>query len=852
MKEKKLLRRFVLFLLLLPFTGKAYDFEVGGFYYNIISQSDLEVEITYKEIKKSSSGYENQSYIGNIKIPETVNYNNRTYSVTKIGDETFGCFGNSLSNSQYKGCQIIDVSIPSSVKYIGLRAFANSTVEKVEFSEGLKSIGEYAFIHCEYLKKIKIPDSVKEINDYSFYGCVSLGEIIIPDSVSMIKLAAFSECSQLRYAVLGKGVETIEFNPFGACPNLLEVFYTSPNKPEGRVEKTNPNMESYVPSSKIYGFGKDYITFSADQFKYTGASNNVSWTNNIKYLDCEIEPIKTEVNAGDYTQTVVANYSGDLIISIEIPFQYSISPAPLSLTVNDITREYGNPNPTFTCSATGFVPGENLSNIGATPLYQCEATQLSRVGSYRILAQLDAKNYDISYKYGNLTITPAPITATVVPSNRIYGDPNPDFQLSFTGLKNNEVTLDWNVKPEFTTSATNLSSVGEYEVSVVGGKALNYDVIKYNPGIMTILKRDLTAKAKDVERDYGEENPIFQVSYSGFANNDDKNVLTSLPKVYCGATQDSDAGSYPILVEGGSAENYSFIYEPGTLRINPLLVGFQNVYNTVTFDNMSVSTYPEYFNYIPEIYGPYCEEDFYLNLMFMDKDNHYSGHHTYVETSGQYKGEYVETNTDRPMQAGKYIFTLKSKGNNPNVKAETDKCYLTVETANANLTWDDPSVITVYKDEIKELHISYLAFISSRFYLNFDSEIIELYAKDQVTAYPSWSVKGLKPGETKVSLQIDCIKNDFGFYDFYDTNTVSKTIRVLPNENSIESFEEEIITIKVDDNMINVYNKPDQMETYVFDMSGNLLCKTKESIIEGLQKGLYIVKVGNKSKKIIL
>lgn len=867
MRTKKILLG-LLFSLLFSIRGNAYDFEAGGIYYNIISQSNLEVEVTYKELEKiyydvyySSYGYTNTSeYKGNIIIPETVNYNNKTYEVTGIGE---CAFGTRPTYKVYSGdrpmsyaCPVSAVEIPNSVKYIDERAFyLCNELYRVDFPDELEIISDYAFSQCTFLLSASLENTkLKSIGSYSFEGAKIISSLVLPSSTESIGSKAFIDCISLRTVICKTSNCNILSDAFKNCTNLQEVFYTGLNAPRNKISGSNPNMESYVPSSRIYGFGKDYVTFSKDSFEYNGAIHLVEGFNNIKYLTCEIEqPIETEVNVGDYTKYVMVKYSGDVELSLDVPFFYSITPAPLILTVTNAERVYGDPNPEFACSATGFVPGENLSNIGTTPTYYCEATQLSNAGTYKILAELDAKNYNITYKYGTLTVTKAPITASVINSSKIYGDSNPSFQLSFTGLRNNEVSPSWTAKPKFTTFADSKTAVGEYEVTAEGGESLNYIVTRYSPGVLSILKRDLKVKANNAERLYGEENPLFQISFSGFVNSDSQNDLLTQPEAYCNATIVSNAGEYPILVEGGSAENYSMVYERGTLFINPLTVGFKNIYNMVTFDDMSVSSNERYFNYLPEIEGPFSENDFYIDLWFIDGDNKYSNH-VYTETSGSYKGNYVNTNYDRPMQAGKYIFNLTSKGTNPNVVANPSRCYLTVETNSTNLAWNDASPINVKVGETVELDISYLAYIYCQFYIDYDEELVTLNANNQMSNNSQWFVTGLKEGETTVSLSISCLKNDMGFYDFYDSKTVSNRIKVLPadpNSNAVEEIENERINIRVINNMIYI-EKPADIITYVYDMSGKLIIKTSNSQIENLQRGIYIVRSGNQYKKIII
>lgn len=103
------IRAFVLIFALIPYLyATASDFEVDGLYYNILSEEDRTIEVTYKS-------YDNTTYIsGDIKIPRRVLYNNISYTVTSIGDGAFfGCTGRS------------SVTIPNSVASIGARAFGD-------------------------------------------------------------------------------------------------------------------------------------------------------------------------------------------------------------------------------------------------------------------------------------------------------------------------------------------------------------------------------------------------------------------------------------------------------------------------------------------------------------------------------------------------------------------------------------------------------------------------------------------------------------------------------------------------------------------------------------------------------
>ena len=62
-------------------SASAHEFEVDGIYYNITSNTDMNVAITFR-----GSSYYNYSneYSGEVTIPETVVYNEKTYRVREV------------------------------------------------------------------------------------------------------------------------------------------------------------------------------------------------------------------------------------------------------------------------------------------------------------------------------------------------------------------------------------------------------------------------------------------------------------------------------------------------------------------------------------------------------------------------------------------------------------------------------------------------------------------------------------------------------------------------------------------------------------------------------------------------
>ena len=169
-------RKLLLLLMLLPLAANAYDAYIDGIYYNF---SEDEAIVTYNE---RAAGID---YTGDIVIPKSVTYNDRTYYVTNIGDFAFyNCEG------------VTNITLPSGIKNICTMAFCNCTsLISINLPESIKIIDAYAFASCSGLTSINIPLGVTTIGVGAFGACTGLNSITVPESVTTIGNNAFSDCT---------------------------------------------------------------------------------------------------------------------------------------------------------------------------------------------------------------------------------------------------------------------------------------------------------------------------------------------------------------------------------------------------------------------------------------------------------------------------------------------------------------------------------------------------------------------------------------------------------------------------------------------------------------------------------
>ena len=226
-----ILRRLAMLAIMMQafLVASAYDFEVDGIYYNVVSLPDLTCEVTYGD----------NEYVGDIVIPSTVEYNSSKFTVVNIGAEAFKeCESltsvviskgvSTIGKSAFERCYgLTSVVIPEGVSTIGKSAFKDCVdLTSVEFPESLTSIGEEAFSYCRCLSSVEFPASLTKIGEYAFYNCWSVKSLEFPASLTSIEENAFQGCNGLSYVKFEEGTQQVNLDDyvFVFCEELEQVI----------------------------------------------------------------------------------------------------------------------------------------------------------------------------------------------------------------------------------------------------------------------------------------------------------------------------------------------------------------------------------------------------------------------------------------------------------------------------------------------------------------------------------------------------------------------------------------------------------------------------------------------------
>ena len=143
-------------------------------------------------------------FAGAYPIPETVEHEGVTYTVTAIGASAFnGCTG------------LTSFEIPATVTTIGASAFRGCTgITSAVIPDGIRVLPPYIFRECSSLASISLPEGLEVIFGYAFSNCPSLTELTIPSTVIKID----------QFALKGTALTTLTAKMLKPCGLAGNVF----------------------------------------------------------------------------------------------------------------------------------------------------------------------------------------------------------------------------------------------------------------------------------------------------------------------------------------------------------------------------------------------------------------------------------------------------------------------------------------------------------------------------------------------------------------------------------------------------------------------------------------------------
>lgn len=415
-----------------------------------------------------------------------------------------------------KSLQYVD--LPDELKTISANSFYGcEKLSTVEWPGNLDLIGGAAFSGCKSLNTLNLPNTVIAIGDNAFYGCESLKEVNLPQSLKEIGESAFSSCPMYENVVIPGSVVSIGANAFSdSWSNRAQKRVTIPQSVEfidetafANTALTYLNIDSdylveQLPSlcassssapTEIV-FGDNATTIVPSVMENSKSLKSVMFGTNVKEIGdfafCGCTSLSEVVFLTKDIPTLgmdcFLNLAKNCKIYVPDPESYRNAWPEYAHMIVDIaglvdikeqvfTYTGHAPELTYTSKVPVNVVFEGLMTDAGT--YEAEGKALFALGSDTV-----EKAVDCIY-----TITKAPLYVVAADTSRVYGEENPEFQISLYGFVNGEDSTVLTSFPTAYSDASVESNVGEYTIYAVGGEAKNYEFV-HHTAVLTVEKAE--------------------------------------------------------------------------------------------------------------------------------------------------------------------------------------------------------------------------------------------------------------------------------------------------------------------------------------------------------------------------
>lgn len=433
-------------------------------------------------------------------------------------------------------------------------------------------------VQCSPVGTISLTPSGGADNNYSFSfvnGSLSIQKAIVTFAAENKTRIYGSTNPAFTFTISGVVCsDNVNSLPSGTSASACSAAFTYPITLSGA---SDPNYDFVYTSATLTVTKATLTATAANQTRTYGGSNALQYSysgfvcsDNGSMVDSQ--PVISTTGSscsppGAYPITLAGGMDNNYSIAL-VNGTLQINKAPLTVSAPALNMTYGNTIPAVTLSYSGFVCSDNSSGIDSPPSSSTGASNCSDTGTYPItLTGGSDDRYTFTRQSGSLTISQRPLTVTADNQSHIYGGDRPTLTYSYSGFVCGDGPGVIYYSPTAFTETGSCSPAGDYPIYINGGSHNNYS-FNYINGTLSIGKSMLTARAENQSRPYGSEDPAFTISYSGFHCGENPAQLDSPPVAYSPATLWSNTGDYPIMLGGGSDNNYTFSPIGGTLTIH--------------------------------------------------------------------------------------------------------------------------------------------------------------------------------------------------------------------------------------------------------------------------------------------
>lgn len=203
-----------------------------GMYFKILSEEDCTVAF----VDPLSYLFDSGIYWGDIKVPATVEYEGKTYTVVETDPLAFWY------------CRVVSIDFPTTLKKLN-SILGCESLETLRLNDGLEQM-DHGINYCTYLKSIELPEGLKQMK-YSIEE-TAIERILIPEGCEILK--SCNKNPSLKVVELPSSSLTI-MDSFNECPAVSEIIlhaevpYDYPFDSFEDVDKSKCIL--YVPDNSV-------------------------------------------------------------------------------------------------------------------------------------------------------------------------------------------------------------------------------------------------------------------------------------------------------------------------------------------------------------------------------------------------------------------------------------------------------------------------------------------------------------------------------------------------------------------------------------------------------------------------
>lgn len=397
--------------------------------------------------------------VGTLKLSGNINSSDLLYLRKLAGTDEYGAStGGYLKHLDLSEAHIVSGGnaylvdgskrLTTTTDELPTRAFYGcKTLSSIKLPAGLKVFGDGALALCPQLNDIEIGTPAEDATFRIKEGIVwnsdeteiiavlpnKSGDLTIERTTTTLHDFAMAGCSRLSTVTLPMALQTIGREAFRGCGGLQQLKVSSKEVPTLTGANVFADVNVYnckllVPSGSKGKYaqkaqwglfkGEDYdniVEFGSsvkvrNTIRYYGAENP-SFTYTVQGDPIEGTPVLTceatkESPAGRYPITIEAGTITDETVTL-IDGYLVVQKVNATATVENATREEGQPNPDFSLTFSGLVNNDEEPVWTTEPVFSTTANEDSPAGEYPITVTAVAESYNLTFVAGTLTVTAA-------------------------------------------------------------------------------------------------------------------------------------------------------------------------------------------------------------------------------------------------------------------------------------------------------------------------------------------------------------------------------------------------------------------------------------------------------------